>query len=1250
MTILQKVIAAFEEALIWLQEGLADKEAIKSIAEDLGIDQADVSIPPEISQQRMDSIAQYRTAADPTPEAFLMAVDDITAISEVLMNFKDDKGDVKEEVAHAVLGLLVTNYIRFRIPWLYWFAEPFLFFEGLATSDPTVKTNTISLVTNTVDFLKALKNVGAFVLDLLLYAPSVAFRKIFDISKNRTDYFPPLETEDDAKRLADFTFLPTAIGLAILEMKLLERQIISPSPFAKREGVIIGDVIYGWEPSPTSTTPVADQIADRTLTLSFIHIERDSATESELEKMVSSTLTWVPRVHGGPGLLLTFGGSGKVQSPVGSGWKLTVKLSSASAVDFLISSDGLINGPEDASATFTLERMRAYQLREETFAKLADEGIPANILNHLTEAGLTRETFDTLSDGEDWLEKVLKKIAVQPEEIERYSKTIVKRLTSSVLPEFIPDGDGTRLEFDRLAFSGEISSSGAGVKVLAQNSALVLAVDKDGDGFLKEIMPAGETRIGFDLGIGYSSQRGFYLEGGTGLEVILPISKTLRSVTLQQLMLRLMATTEAKPAHATAEISVALGVKLGPVEASVDRLGIQFRLEFPENAKSDISIGFKPPSGIGILIDSESITGGGFISFDPENHQYAGFLQLEIDDRFALQAICLLNTRLPDGSKGYSLLIIISVEFDPPVQLVLGFNVGGIGGYLGIHRTMNIDVLRDGLRHHTLDAILFPKDVIKNAPQILQSLRSVFPPTKGHHLLGLAVIISWGTPPLVTAELAVIYEFGDHPRLVILGQLRLAAPQVKPLIEIHMDAIGVWDIDRKEFSLDARLYDSNIAGVTISGDMALRVRRGTDPFYLLSVGGYNPHFNIPADFPKLDRLTVTFANSKDFRLILTGYFAVSSNTRQAGGKFDFFAGFAGFSIEGYMSIDVLWEADARFISDFDIKVALKYHGRTLLGAHAVGTLYGPKPKRLRGEVSISLFLFDVSKSFDVTIGDDLPPLVLPPIDPLPDLIAALQDPRSWSASLPDGAHMLVSVRKQPDSTQILLHPQGELAVRQQVLPLGIHIDYYNGGTPSAERSFNITGGMIGTDQINGNDLPPVNEFFAPAQFIAMSDDEKIARPSFESLPAGVKLTIGDLTFGGQMPDTTNQMVSSDITFEEKTIAADGTSSKDGVTTSLGGSTVRAALEFGAAANSRLRSTGSSRYRVEGKSLRVNQPVFVVAELQDLTTFPIGGVNGNQWIGQSYTAMQQTLDTHSKRNPLDKGGLQVIVASQVGDIS
>src|SRR5262249_21725637 len=71
----------------------------------------------------------------------------------------------------------------------------------------------------------------------------------------------------------------------------------------------------------------------------------------------------------------------------------------------------------------------------------------------------------------------------------------------------IPGKKGTRLEFGKISFAGEISSEGAGIKALIEDGALVIS-GGDCDGFTAKALPSQETRIGFGLGIGLSSQKG----------------------------------------------------------------------------------------------------------------------------------------------------------------------------------------------------------------------------------------------------------------------------------------------------------------------------------------------------------------------------------------------------------------------------------------------------------------------------------------------------------------------------------------------------------------------------------------------------------------------------------------------------------------------------------------------------------------------------------------------------------------------
>src|SRR5262249_27917546 len=160
--------------------------------------------------------------------------------------------------------------------------------------------------------------------------------------------------------------------------------------------------------------------------------------------------------------------------------------------------------------------------------------------------------------------------------------------------------------------------------------------------------------------------------------------------------------------------------------------GAAIELSFPPGGHGalgplDIDFKFKPPRGAGLSIDTGVVVGGGFLFFDPDKGEYGGVAELSIVDIVTVKAIGLITTKMPDGSDGFSLLLILPPA-SPPIQLGFGFTLNAVGGLLGLNRAVMLDVLRDGVRTGAVDSIMFPDNVIANAPRIISALKGVFPP------------------------------------------------------------------------------------------------------------------------------------------------------------------------------------------------------------------------------------------------------------------------------------------------------------------------------------------------------------------------------------------------------------------------------------------------------------------------------------------------------------------------------------------
>jgi hypothetical protein len=670
---------------------------------------------------------------------------------------------------------------------------------------------------------------------------------------------------------------------------------------------------------------------------------------------------------------------------------------------------------------------------------------------------------------------------------------------------------GTRLELGSVSVNGgaSLGPDGASFSLGADvaKSALVLAAD-EGDSFLSSILPKGGVRAEFALGLAWSNTTGLHLHGSGGFEATLPVSASLAGLSLSKLYLALHANDD----QVTTEVAASLAASIGPVHAVLDRVGLQAAVTFPASGgnlgPANLSLGFKGPSGIGVTVDAHGVvSGGGFLFHDEAQGLYAGALQLSLHEQLTLKAYGLIATRMPDGSAGYSMLIFITAEDFKPIQLGLGFTLLGIGGMVAINRTFDVDVLRQGLQNDTLATLLFPRDPVGNAPALIQALASAFPARRGSYLLGLLAKIGWFTPTLVMLDLALILEFGGRTRLLALGRISARLPSAdNDLVRLNLDAMGVIDFDAETVAIDAVLVDSRLVHkFVISGAGALRAGFGSGPdsTFVLSMGGLHPHFAPPAVFPRLERLTMALSNGSNPRIVCESYFAITANTLQFGARASLYAAAAGFSIEGDIGYDVLIQlSPLHFIADFDARLQLKRGSSSLFMVEVAGELEGPRPLRLSGKATFKIWFVHFSVRFDATLIDGELPPPPPAIDVFALLSSALLAPENWSTrNVNDAAHG-VALRTLPTSSgkDLLLDPLGQLTIKQQVVPLntGADLDLFGGAPVSGFKRFAISASSANA----ALESAPVNAPFAPAQYFNMSDDEKLAAPSFEMMQAG----------------------------------------------------------------------------------------------------------------------------------------------------
>jgi hypothetical protein len=633
------------------------------------------------------------------------------------------------------------------------------------------------------------------------------------------------------------------------------------------------------------------------------------------------------------------------------------------------------------------------------------------------------------------------------------------------------------------------------------------------DSFLSSIIPVS-IDLDFNFGIGWSTANGFFFQGNASPALTLPLHDQIGPFDIETLHLGLdLQQGNTLPF----EISVTGGASIGPFSVSVDRIGIQAVLTASDGnlGPVDLSLQFKPPNGLGMTLDAGLISGGGYLWIDTAKHRYAGLLQCSIADIVQVQIIGVLDTVLPGGSNGFSLLLVIITEF-PPVQLSFGFTLNGVGGVGGINRTMAIDALRAGLRAHQLNSVLFPNDPINNAPQIISNLESFFPPAADRYLFGPMFELGWGTPTLITLSLGVILEIPDPIRLAILGEIKAALPdQDVGLIALNIDVLGTVDFGTKLFMIDGTMYDSYVLVYSISGDLGLRLSWGDNPNFAFSLGGLNPRFQPPPDFPKLARCTVSIGDGDNPRLSSICYFAVTSNSVQFGANVDLYAAAGGFSVHGWIGYDCLFMFEPfSFEFDFSAGLDIEYDGDSIASLTVDGLVAGPRPWHVHGDAHLHILFIDVSAGVDLHWGDSTP-ATLPKISVLNDLLPALADPRNWSTQMPAEAAPGVSLAPpSPGDKSLVVHPLGTLQVREKVVPLDQVITKYGNARPSDGSMFAISDVVIGTTHPT---LAPICEQFAIGQFTDLSNDQKLSSPSYQLMHGGISIGSDTAVYSKDVP-------------------------------------------------------------------------------------------------------------------------------------
>jgi len=703
-------------------------------------------------------------------------------------------------------------------------------------------------------------------------------------------------------------------------------------------------------------------------------------------------------------------------------------------------------------------------------------------------------------------------IAIQPSGMSIKGGTAVNAGFEATLSYANSDGtpviligkrSSTRLEASR--FLASVGGSLDGEFFVAGGaSGLSAVIDFGEDGLLGSIMPEPIMITAGDILIGYRPGRGVYFEGGTSLAVDIPIDIDLELLHIMGFGIRLDWSE-----NFAVEVTMEGEVKIGPLYGYADGLGVRAKLVERDGLFRDHDLDFSviPPKSYAISLDVPSVEGGGLIS--QTDSGYRGALALSFQS-IGFSAFAILNTKLPGGKNGFSFAASVFAEFNVP--LGFGFFITGLGGMIGINRTVDTNALRDALYAGNLDNLLFPADPIENAATILDNMAAIFPAREGQHVFGPVARIGWGVPTLIKVKLGVVIEVGEEVRVLIIGGLSCELPSPEfAIVALNLSFFGEINFAVGTISFDATLQNSRILTFTITGDVALRTGWAPRIEHIVSFGGLHPQFPRPANLPELRRMTIAFGSNNP-RITLSGYAAITLNSLQFGAEAELYAKGPDLWLVGQLAAEgwayfhalIIFDPFA-FTANLGGGISLLRNGKVVCGLGFDLTLSGPNTFVIDGRVWVTLFGQDIGFGIHHSWGGKT---TLPPaqVDAVSVLRTALE--RATIEPIVASMHgIAVSFRDLAPGEPAPLDPQGGAMLRQTSVPLAIAIDRVGEATVTGARRLDIrltSGGAAIADSTS------VTADFVHGHFFTTTEAEKLRATAYDSLKAGATLTASGL--------------------------------------------------------------------------------------------------------------------------------------------
>ena len=315
----------------------------------------------------------------------------------------------------------------------------------------------------------------------------------------------------------------------------------------------------------------------------------------------------------------------------------------------------------------------------------------------------------------------------------------------------------------------------------------------------------------------------------------------------------------------------------------------------------------------------------------------------------------------------------------PPAFFVTGIGAGG-----GLNRRLVIPSDFNALPSFPLIAAMNPDSTFAQDPMgSLDTIASVFPPERG--TFWLAAGVRFTTFVFIESIAVLSLEIGDTVEMNLLGLSRMSLPRRDlTLAQLELALRARFSSREMVVSVQAQLTDNSwllSESCRLTGGFALVNWLRTGQF-VLTVGGYHPEFDKPAEFPAVPRVRFNWAVSRSVAIKGEAYFALTASCVMAGGRlevsYDTRSVWA--SLTAIINAILSWDpffydvtVYVRVAAGVDISIWTPFGRAHIRFSTSIGAgvhVWGPE---LRGEAELDLDVISVTVGFGsdgATTGKD----------------------------------------------------------------------------------------------------------------------------------------------------------------------------------------------------------------------------------------------------------------------------------------